>query len=313
MFDMEKTWKGIINLGIVHPMIYPETMHGDGPILETVNQIAKDDFFGAIEVSWIKDPVVRTKVANLLDSAFIDVVYCGGPPILIQKLDLNSLDSNIRYNVVKRVKILVDEAYSLGAKIIAILSGPDVKINKREKAKSYLVHSLKEVCKYAQEKSKDYTLLISLEYFDQEQDKKLLLGPTKEAVEVVDSVSKFYENIGLTVDLSHLPLLNETPKHALTQAKPFLEHVHIGNCLLKDKNNPLYGDKHPRFGLQNGENSLEELKEFLGVLKDIGYFYKKTATRLPVVSFEVKPTEEELSEVLIANSKRVFSEAWSKI
>lgn len=310
---MQQSWKGIINVGIVHPMIYPETIRGEGPILETVSKIATDDFFGAIEVSWIKNDDVRKKVADLLESAFMDIVYCGGPPILIQKLDMNSLDENIRSNAVKEVKKLVDEAYSIGAKIIVVLSGPDVEADKRGTAKEQLVKSMSEVCCYAQEKGKDYTLTVSLEYFDREQDKKCLLGPTKEAVNVVARVKEKYENVGLTVDLSHLPLLHESSEEALTAAKPYLEHVHIGNCVLRDPSHPLYGDQHPRFGVPGGENSLEELIEFLKVLKSIGYFNKKTATRLPIVSFEVKPSPGESSEVLIANSKRILEEAWSKI
>jgi len=309
---LEKKWTGMISLGIVHPMIYPETLQGEGPILETITKIVTDDFFGAIEVSWIKDPNVREKVANLLEASYVDVVYCGGPPILIQKLDMNSFDEKARAAAVEGVKKLVDEAYALGARILAILSGPDVEAEKREKAKSLLVDSLKEVCRYAQEKAEDYVLMISLENFDREYDKKLLIGPTEEAVEVVKKVKEEYENIGLTVDLSHLPLLHESPRQALTTAKPYLEHVHVGNCV-KDEKHPLYGDQHPRFGIKGGENSVEELAEFLRVLKEIGYFEKKTATKLPVVSFEVKPAPGEVSEAVIAGSKRIFTEAWLKI
>lgn len=309
---MRQSYAGLINLGIVHPMVYPETMRGEGPILETISRIATDEFFGAIEISWVKDPNVRGKVSNLLQTSFMDVIYCGGPPILTQKLDMNSIDEQVRSTAVGNVKKLVDEAYTLGAKFFLILSGPNVEPNKREKAKSQLVNSITEICRYAQEKGKDYTLMVSVEYFDQEYDKRLLLGPTSEAADIVRIVKDKYENVGLTVDLSHLPLLNETPRQALTIAKPYLEHVHIGNCVMKDKNHPLYGDQHPRFGIPGGENSIEELTEFLRVLKDIGYFSKKTATRLPVVSFEVKPALGESSEVLIASSKRAFVEAWSK-
>jgi len=310
---MQQSWKGIINVGIVHPMIYPETIRGEGPILETVSRIVSDNFFGAIEVSWIKSDDVRKRVADLLESSFVDVVYCGGPPILIQKLNMNSLDENVRSNAVKEVKKLVDEAYSLGARILVVLSGPDVEADKRGKAKEQMVKSLEEVCSYAQDKGKDYTLMISLEYFDREYDKKCLLGPTRDSVDVIARVKEKYENVGLTVDLSHLPLLHESPEEALLAARPYLEHVHIGNCIMKDPSHPLYGDQHPRFGIPGGENSLDELVEFLKVIKYVGYFNKKTATRLPVVSFEVKPAPGESSEVLIANSKRFFEEAWSKI
>lgn len=310
---MRESWNGLISLGIVHPMIYPETLSGEGAILETVAKIAEDESFGAIEVSWIKDPKTRGEVANLLRTAFMDIVYCGGPPILIQKLDMNSLDQDVRSTSVENVKRLVDEAYSLGARIIAVLSGPDVEADKRDTAKSLLVDSLKEVCRYAEEKGEDYIMMVSVENFDREQDKKLLLGPTKEAADVIGRVKAEYKNIGLTVDLSHLPLLGESSEHALTVAEPYLEHVHVGNCVLKDKNHPLYGDQHPRFGIHGGESSIEELTEYLRVLKEIGFFRKKTATRLPVVTFEVKPSPGESSDILIANSKRVFAEAWAKI
>ncbi|MCW4020994.1 MAG: sugar phosphate isomerase/epimerase, partial [Candidatus Bathyarchaeota archaeon] len=206
---MKEPWNGLFNLGIVHPMIYPETLRGEGPVLETVSKIAADESFGAVEISWIKDPNIRSKVAGLLEFAFMDIVYCGGPPVLVQKLDMNSFDENVRSAAVKNVKQLVDEAYSVGARIIAVLSGPDVEPNKREKAKSLMADSLKEVCKYAQDKAKDYTLMVSLEYFDQEHDKKLLLGPTKDSADVIGRVKDEYDNVGLTVDLSHLPLLYE--------------------------------------------------------------------------------------------------------
>jgi len=310
---MKNPWNGLVNIGIVHPMIFPETGRGEGPILETISKIAADSFFGAIEVSWMKDANVRGQAARLLESAFLDVVYCGGPPMLNQKLNLNAFDEATRTEAISSTKKLINEAYALGARIIAVISGPDVEPGKKEKAKSLLVDSLKQLCRYAEEKGKDYTLMVSLENFDQKYDKKLLIGPTKDAADVIGKVKEKYGNIGLTVDLSHLPLIHEKPKQALTAASPYLEHAHIGNCVMKDKSHPQYGDQHPRFGVAGGENSVKELAEFLATLKDVGYFNKKTATRLPVVSFEVKPGAGESSEVLIANSKRVFTAAWSKI
>jgi len=310
---MQQPWTGIVNIGIVHAMIYPETLRGEGTILETATKIAADEFFGAFEVSWIKDPNTLSKVAKLLETTSMDIVYCGGPSILIQKLDINSLDEAVRSAAIEGVKKLVDEAYVLGARILVVASGPDVASDKREKAEAALVKSLKEICRYAGEKSKGYTMMISLENFDKEYDKKLLIGPTAESAKVVAEVKEECDNIGLTVDLSHLPLLHETTKEALKAAKQYLEHVHIGNCVMKDKNNPLYGDQHPRFDTAGGENSVEELAEFLRVLKEIGYFNKKAATRLPVISFEVRPAPGESSEVVMASSKRVFAEAWSKI
>jgi len=294
-------------------MIFPETLRGEGPILETMSKITMDEFFGAIEVSWVKDPETRVKVGKLLEPTYLDVVFCGGPPILLQKLDMHSLDPAVRRVAVKGIKGLVDEAYTVGAKILITCSGPDTAQEKRGQAKSLLIESLKEVCAYAEQRAGDYTLFVTLENFDKEYDKRLLIGPTTEAVEIAEAVRREHKNFGLTVDLSHLPLLKETSEGALLTSKDYLEHVHIGNCVMADKAHPLYGDQHPRFGVKGGENQVEDLIAFLRALKNIGYFGKKTVTRLPVVSFEVKPSAEETSEVVIASSKRVFLDAWARL
>ena len=62
---MEDSWRGIIDLGIVHPMIYPDVAGGDGPIVETVTRFAEDDFFTLLEVTRINDKAVRTEVRKI--------------------------------------------------------------------------------------------------------------------------------------------------------------------------------------------------------------------------------------------------------
>jgi sugar phosphate isomerase/epimerase len=114
------------------------------------------------------------------------------------------------------------------------------------------------------------------------------------------------------LDLSHLPLLGETAKGMLTAGKPFLKHIHIGNCVMKDASHPAYGDEHPRFGIPGGENGVDELDEFLRVLLDIGYLDGKTPRP---VSFEVKPIAAfgETTAAVVAGSKRTLNQAWAKI
>ena len=45
-------------IGLVHFMAYPSTIKGDGPIEETILKIAVDDYFDALEITWIKDALV---------------------------------------------------------------------------------------------------------------------------------------------------------------------------------------------------------------------------------------------------------------
>ena len=188
-----------------------------------------------------------------------------------------------------------------------MLSGPAPAKDKYNQAKELLVDSLTQICSYAQNKG---DLGITMEIFDRDLDKKCLIGPTEEAVEVAKEVKRQYSNFGLMIDLSHLPLLKETADYAIKTAKDYLTHVHVGNCILKDKNHPAYGDKHPPFGLSVGENDVEEVKLFLKALMEIGYIGEGKQN---VVAIEVKPQNGEDPEIVIANAKRTLMEAWAKL
>ena len=84
-------------------MAYPETMKGDGPILETLQKIAEDDFFTAVEVSWIKDVKVRQKAKKLLEVSHLTVAYAAQPRLMVKKLNLNSLNETERQEAVNEV------------------------------------------------------------------------------------------------------------------------------------------------------------------------------------------------------------------
>jgi len=113
---MDKSWEGILKLGIVHFMAFPETLKGEGPILETVTKIAEDAFFTAIEVTWMKEPDVRKKARDVLEASHLMVCYGAQPPLLIGNLDLNSLDEEERTKAIDQVKDCINEAEEMGAK-----------------------------------------------------------------------------------------------------------------------------------------------------------------------------------------------------
>jgi sugar phosphate isomerase/epimerase len=310
---MQDQMNAFFHVGIIHAMAFPEVGKGDGPILETLRKICQDEFFQAVEVTWMKDVKVRAAAREMLAQSGMDVIFAGQPPLLAGKLDLNAADADARAKAVAQCKESVDMAYELGADILAILSGPDPGKDGRAQAMDLLVDSLKQVCNYAQEKGTDRMLSVSLETFDCEIDKKCLIGPTADAVQVAAAVKDECSNFGLTVDLSHQPLLNESISEMVMGAIDHLIHVHIGNCVVQDKSHPAYGDQHPRFGVPGGENGVEQVRAFLEACVYSGFFKKNCPTSMPVVSFEVKPMAGEESELIIANAKRTLLEAWAKL
>lgn len=306
--------ESLCRVGIIHPMAYPEAGKGEGPvILESLAKLLKDEYFGAIEVTWMKDPAIRKEARAMAEWAGVELVFAGQPPLLSQKLNLNALDEAARKAAVDQCRQSVDMAYDLGARILAVLSGPDPGDADRDRATAALVDSLGQICAYAQEKADYYMLAVSLETFDRTIDKKCLVGPTTLAAQVAAAVKERYSNFGLTIDLSHQPILGETIHDMVIDSIDHLIHVHIGNAYAGDQASPAYGDQHPRFGFPGSANGVAELKRFIEALIYAGYFQKNTPTSKPVMSFEVKPLPGECPELVIAGAKRTLNQAWAEM
>jgi len=310
---MHEPLEAYCHVGIVHPMVFSAVSGGEGPIVETLAQVASDVFFSAAEVTWMKDAKVRTEAASLLATAGMDVIFGAQAPLLQQKLSLCDLSAPGRQKAVDLCRSLIDQAYELGAAVMVVTSGPDPGSQDREKAATALVDSLRQLCADAQEKASERMLSISLENFDRTVDKKALIGPTREAAAVAEAVFAEASNFGLTIDLSHLALLREKVDEMVLAAVDHLIHVHIGNCVAGDHSHPAYGDRHPRFGCPGGAVGVEELKRFLEALIYAGYFRRSTPTTMPVVSFEVQPLPGERPELVIANAKRTLKQAWARV
>jgi sugar phosphate isomerase/epimerase len=306
---MNRGWDGICKVGIVQFMIFPEVMRGEGPVVETITKIAADDFFGAMEITHIADPEARRQVAGILAASHMALGFGAQPMLLANKLDLNHPEEAERRKAVDLMKAAIDEAAELGIGRVAFLSGKDPGEAQRERALNLLVDSTKELCEYAKSRG----VFLICETFDYDVEKRALIGPARLAARYAERVKAQYDNFGLMYDLSHVPQLREDALEGLSILKPHLAHVHVGNCQLRNPNHPSYGDQHPRFGIPDGENDVPELTAFLKALFQVGYLQEHPKGDLPVVAFEVKPMKGELSEVVLANTKRVWREAWGRL
>ena len=293
-------------IGLIHFMAYPSTIKGEGPIEETIRKIAIDEYFDAIEITWINERETRKRVKKMLDSAHLTVAYGAQPRLLTTGQNINDLDESKRQITVANLKEGIDEAYEMGAVGFGFLSGKYTE-DKKEDAYQALVNSTKEICAYAKAKG---NLKIALEVFDFDIDKCSLIGPVDLAKRFAEEICAEFDNFGLMVDLSHLPILHESARQSLIPVKDYIIHAHMGNCLMKDKKDPAYGDAHPRFGYPGGENDVEELTEYLKVLMEIGYLDPDNRR---ILSFEVKPVGDEDPDIVVANAKRVLNSAWAML
>lgn len=295
-----------MKVGLVHFMAFPETMKGEGPIVETVKKVAVDDYFNAIEITAINNIADRQEVKNMLRTSRMTVAYGGQPRLLTTGMNINDLDETERQRAIANLKEGVDEAYEIGASAFSFLSGRYADESK-EASFSALVKSTCEICDYVKSKG---DMKVALEIFDYDVDKKCLIGPANLALRYVQEVRKTHDNFGLMVDLSHIPLIHETIEEAILPVKDYIVHAHFGNCVVASPDMPAYGDVHPCFGFPNGENDVEQVRHYLKVLLDIGFLNTKNP---PIVSFEIKPFGDEDADVVIANAKRTLNEAWAQV
>jgi sugar phosphate isomerase/epimerase len=208
---------------------------------------------------------------------------------------------------VEALKGGIDQAAELGCNRMAFLTGPDPGDADRERALDALADSLFTLCAYGQDKG----VALTLETFDRDVDKKALIGPSAMAAPFAARIRERYPDFGLLYDLSHLPLLHESVEGALQTLKDYLVHIHVGNGVATP-GKPGYGDLHPRFGFPNSANDVPELKAFLKGLFDIGYLGKGREPK-PWVGFEVKPQPGESGDLIMANSKRAWRQAWADL
>ncbi len=294
-------------LGVVQFMAFPNTDQNPEALLASLKSIAVDPDFGLVELTKMPDQKTLARVRSLLEAAHLDCGFAATPVILRRGLNPSSTDESVRKTAVAELKACVDEAIALGAKTLTLMSGPFVGDEAGE-LKAF-VQTLDEICAHAADRSPDSPLLVLVEPFDRDVDKKALVGPSSLAGALASEVLARHKNFGLLVDLSHLPLLNEAVDECLIALPPdSVRHVHIGNCVTAP-DDPLYGDQHPPFGYPRGENDVEQVRIFLSALHYSGYFARPSPYGLPTVSFEVKPLPDQDPLVVLANAKRVLREA----
>lgn len=251
---------------IILPAFFPSSMENAQHIFNAI-RILKN--YGIYSIEFYYKENDKKLIQEYLINNDIKSIYLGAIAAKQKKLNLSSLNKELREKSVQEMKKCIDDAYLYGSHSLLINSGRSPDNGENEIAYECLKKSLEELLKYIDISAKDYRLNLTLEPGDTSVDSYSLIGNTDLAVKLVREIREKYKNFGLTMDTSHLRQLNEKPLDSIKKAFPCCNHIHLANCIIKDKTSNLYGDKHPEFGIKGGELSIEEFKNILETIKEI--------------------------------------------
>ena len=309
---MQYPWSEFLKLGLVVSAFFPEVRERKGPVLEITRRLAADPFFQALEFSGAEDPALQGELVKVVRGSGKSLVFSGGTYCYLGQHNLHDLDEDRREKAIKNVEKIIDEASGYGCQVLYVMGFEAPVQKERGRAIKKFAQSLTTLAEYARKKNPSSPLTISVENFYIIRETPFLIGPTLELGQMLRDLRRQTPNLGLTFDTSHILQLHEDLPSTYRQVQDVIAHIHLSNCLIKDRSSPFYGDKHPSYGLAGSEIGVPELAAFLKVLRDAGHFSRSFPTGKPVLSLEVITPAGQTPEANLAEAKEAFRKTWEK-
>jgi sugar phosphate isomerase/epimerase len=299
------SYREYLKIGLNHHLLYKKLISGPKDHARTLNEVIKDKRLEILDI-WIpEEEPYRTEEIKLLKESGKDIYYNVGTRKGKEAAHPSTLSPEKRKYSIAFYKDEISRGIEAGCKKIIANSGPDVPDNRKE-AFEALVDFFCEICSFV---PKD--VIVMIEPTDREMDKKKLIGPSSEAVMLAQRIhSAGCKNFASMVDMCHIPLMGEKIEHAMNVSKGYIRHIHLGNCIIKDKQNPLYGDKHPAWGLKDSEYDVEDIAKLLKTGIETRYFSKENRGS---ASFEMMAYEDMTPAESVDRFFEYLGKAWEKV
>lgn len=292
--------KRYCKLGINHHLIFPGVLNDAKYHIDSLARLLEQDSFQIIDMSLPDDREIRSEEVKMLKSSGKKVIYnfplfCLGSC----EFDVNSPEESVRLRTLQEAKKHLMYAAEAGTDTVTFAAGgykSEVPLEKQ-------IENFVEYSFLFNEEAKKFGITALLEPFDRSIGKNLILGTAEECVAYIEALrQKGCENIALMQDMGHIPLIGENFEETLRKCKPYLKHVHLGNCVMKDKTSVYYGDTHPPLGIEGGENDMPQLIAFTRALKEIGYIYDGSDNSV-TIEMQPYPGVSSLTSALVGAEK----------
>ena len=298
--------------GISVGLLYPEAALSAERQLSAFTKTAQLPHYESLEAILSDEPSIRKAQIEIAKEEGKIINYNFPPEFQVPgQFDPSSENPLYRKSALERAKTQVDYAYEAGSKVIGMTSGIDHGEENREQSLIYFKEYMVALADYA----KQAGIVLTLEPVERGVFKNLLLGPTEEISAFVKMMNdEGHDNVAVLFDTAHMPLMKEDPITAVRIAHEVgIGHIHIGNAIVSNKNNPLYGHTHPPIGIMDGEYDFSDVALFFKELVDLGYLSKEKTTRKKCLSLEMTGYPGVSPELSAMVAYEKIASAWQMI
>ncbi len=293
--------KDVARPGLMISNTEPESRKEQGRTLKVLEQAMELDFFEAYQTVEVPYAAERLQIARHAKAKNLRMTYCLARVLNENKLDLSSLDEQLRKRSVERLKGHFGDAVQQGCDVVQVISGPaEAEPNQRLQQLRRFEKSWLELCRAARK----YDLKVIVEPLDTQADKKKAVGSTAEAVEMVKYLADEVDNAFLCLDTSHMILNGEDVVSSVKTAMDYIDEFHICNPVLAG-DSELFGDKHIKLGAP-GVLDIQAVGSLIAECLRMGFF---SASRRPKLFLEVRNANDRVSD-LIRYCMETLLEGW---
>jgi sugar phosphate isomerase/epimerase len=298
-----------IRLSAVITGFFPESVTKASATARAIELCAK---LGFDTVEFFYEGEEKELIGRACRSTKMSSIFLPALALKRERLDLGDPDERRRREAVEHVRRWIDDARLYGADSLMLVSGPERSDQaEREEAMANLTDALIELCGYACGQSPVERIGIRVESFNNNGEPWLLIGPPDRCSVLAADVTRHYGNFGLTMDLSHILQMGLEPIPVLESVASWCSHLHLANCVIRDRQHPLFGDKHPEFGYPAGELDEEDLAQFISRLFSSGFVQDRSE---PItIGIEVITREGHDPYMNLQNAKSQLDRALKRI
>ncbi len=303
---MQEDLQEYARLGLVHHMLYPACMDDPDDHVRTLTAFVRRPDMETFDCCLPYGRERREKlIPRVRDSGKSHVVFATHL-FPLRKLGFGSPAPAEQAQIRMIVTDMIEQAVAVGASGFIFASGGPPPSD----ATPAHFSAFRDFCSWLCGELYPHGITAMLEPFDTAVDKCFLYGSSEDCVALIESLRPAVDNLAIELDLAHVPLMDETFEHAIRTCGPYLARVHLGNCVLRDRTHPRYGDTHPPIGYAGGEIDVPEVTVILRCLLEAGFLNREKRGDLVM---EMTPWPGLTVEETVAESFLRVKRAWRDV